>query len=41
VVLIFRWVKNKASNYFITSKAEYALKAFDYDATDYLQNRLL
>jgi hypothetical protein len=24
--------------FFITSKAEYAMKAFDYDATDY-QNR--
>ena len=26
---------------FITSKAEYALKAFDYDATDYLQKPII
>jgi two-component SAPR family response regulator len=35
VVLTFRWFKNKPQIIFITSKAEYALKAFDYDATDY------
>jgi DNA-binding LytR/AlgR family response regulator len=30
-------LKVKPQVIFITSKAEYALKAFDYDATDYLQ----
>jgi DNA-binding LytR/AlgR family response regulator len=30
-------LKQKPQIVFITSKAEYALKAFDYDATDYLQ----
>ena len=30
-------LKSKPQIIFITSKAEYALKAFDYDATDYLQ----
>jgi two-component system, LytTR family, response regulator len=30
-------LKAKPQIIFITSKAEYALKAFDYDATDYLQ----
>jgi two-component SAPR family response regulator len=40
VVLIFRWLKTKPQIVFITSKAEYAMKAFDYDATDYLQNLL-
>jgi two-component SAPR family response regulator len=41
VVLIFLdGLKIKPQIIFITSKAEYA-KAFDYDATDYLQNRLL
>lgn len=30
-------LKNKPQTIFITSKAEYAVKAFDYDATDYLQ----
>ena len=30
-------LKIKPQIIFITSKAEYALKAFDYDATDYLQ----
>ncbi|MGO4817769.1 LytR/AlgR family response regulator transcription factor [Flavobacterium sp. W22_SRS_FP1] len=30
-------LKTKPQIVFITSKAEYALKAFDYDATDYLQ----
>jgi len=30
-------LKVKPQIVFITSKAEYALKAFDYDATDYLQ----
>jgi len=30
-------LKVKPQIIFITSKAEYALKAFDYDATDYLQ----
>ena len=30
-------LKTKPQIIFITSKAEYALKAFDYDATDYLQ----
>jgi DNA-binding LytR/AlgR family response regulator len=30
-------LKEKPQVIFITSKAEYALKAFDYDATDYLQ----
>jgi DNA-binding LytR/AlgR family response regulator len=37
VVLTFRWIKTKPQIIFITSKAEYAMKAFDYDATDYLQ----
>jgi DNA-binding LytR/AlgR family response regulator len=31
----FRWFKTKPQIIFITSKAEYAMKAFDYDATDY------
>jgi DNA-binding LytR/AlgR family response regulator len=39
VVLTFRWLKTKPQIIFITSKAEYAMKAFDYDATDYLQNQ--
>jgi two-component system, LytTR family, response regulator len=30
-------LKNKPQIIFITAKADYALKAFDYDATDYLQ----
>jgi DNA-binding LytR/AlgR family response regulator len=30
-------LKNKPQIIFITSKADYAVKAFDYDATDYLQ----
>lgn len=30
-------LKTKPQIVFITSKAEYAMKAFDYDATDYLQ----
>jgi two-component system, LytTR family, response regulator len=30
-------LKTKPQIIFITSKAEYAMKAFDYDATDYLQ----
>lgn len=30
-------LKEKPQIIFITSKAEYAVKAFDYDATDYLQ----
>jgi two-component system, LytTR family, response regulator len=30
-------LKDKPQTIFITSKAEYAVKAFDYDATDYLQ----
>lgn len=30
-------LKEKPQVIFITSKAEYAVKAFDYDATDYLQ----
>ncbi|WP_179214616.1 LytR/AlgR family response regulator transcription factor, partial [Flavobacterium psychrophilum] len=30
-------LKEKPQTIFITSKAEYAVKAFDYDATDYLQ----
>jgi two-component system LytT family response regulator len=30
-------LKQKPQIIFITSKAEYAMKAFDYDATDYLQ----
>jgi two-component system LytT family response regulator len=30
-------LKTKPQIIFVTSKAEYALKAFDYDATDYLQ----
>ena len=30
-------LKVKPQIIFITSKAEYAMKAFDYDATDYLQ----
>ena len=30
-------LKEKTQIIFITSKAEYAVKAFDYDATDYLQ----
>jgi DNA-binding LytR/AlgR family response regulator len=30
-------LKTKPQIIFITSKAEYAVKAFDYDATDYLQ----
>jgi DNA-binding LytR/AlgR family response regulator len=34
-------LKLKPQIIFITSKAEYALKAFDYNATDYLQKPLL
>jgi DNA-binding LytR/AlgR family response regulator len=34
-------LKVKPQVIFITSKAEYALKAFDYDATDYLQKPIL
>eukprot|EP01038_Epipyxis_sp_PR26KG_P019468 gene19468-27578_t len=34
-------LKLKPQIIFITSKAEYALKAFDYDATDYLQKPIL
>ncbi len=34
-------LKIKPQIIFITSKAEYALKAFEYDATDYLQKPLL
>jgi two-component system, LytTR family, response regulator len=34
-------LKIKPQVIFITSKAEYALKAFDYDATDYLQKPIL
>jgi two-component system, LytTR family, response regulator len=34
-------LKEKPQIIFITSKAEYALKAFDYDATDYLQKPIL
>ncbi len=34
-------LKIKPQIIFITSKAEYALKAFDYDATDYLQKPIL
>ena len=30
-------LKTKPQIIFVTAKAEYALKAFDYDATDYLQ----
>lgn len=30
-------LKTKPQIIFVTSKAEYAMKAFDYDATDYLQ----
>ncbi len=30
-------LKQKPQIIFITSKADYAVKAFDYDATDYLQ----
>ena len=30
-------LKEKPQIIFITAKAEYAVKAFDYDATDYLQ----
>ncbi|WPR70599.1 LytTR family DNA-binding domain-containing protein [Flavobacterium sp. NG2] len=30
-------LKSKPQIIFVTSKAEYAMKAFDYDATDYLQ----
>jgi two-component system, LytTR family, response regulator len=30
-------LKDKPQTIFITSKSEYAVKAFDYDATDYLQ----
>lgn len=33
-------LKIKPQIIFITSKAEYAMKAFDYDATDYLQKPL-
>jgi DNA-binding LytR/AlgR family response regulator len=35
--LISDGLKVKPQIVFITSKAEYAMKAFDYDATDYLQ----
>jgi DNA-binding LytR/AlgR family response regulator len=38
--LILDGLKVKPQIVFITSKAEYAMKAFDYDATDYLQNLL-
>lgn len=34
-------LKVKPQVIFITSKAEYALKAFDYDATDYLQKPII
>jgi DNA-binding LytR/AlgR family response regulator len=34
-------LKIKPQVIFITSKAEYALKAFDYDATDYLQKPIV
>jgi DNA-binding LytR/AlgR family response regulator len=34
-------LKIKPQIIFITSKAEYAMKAFDYDATDYLQKPIL
>ncbi len=34
-------LKIKPQVIFITSKAEYALKAFDYDATDYLQKPII
>lgn len=34
-------LKTKPQIIFITSKAEYALKAFDYDATDYLQKPII
>jgi DNA-binding LytR/AlgR family response regulator len=34
-------LKAKPQVIFITSKAEYALKAFDYDATDYLQKPIV
>jgi DNA-binding LytR/AlgR family response regulator len=34
-------LKTKPQVIFITSKAEYALKAFDYDATDYLQKPIV
>jgi two-component system LytT family response regulator len=34
-------LKVKPQVIFITSKAEYALKAFDYDATDYLQKPIV
>jgi DNA-binding LytR/AlgR family response regulator len=34
-------LKLKPQIIFITSKAEYAMKAFDYDATDYLQKPIL
>ena len=34
-------LKVKPQIIFITSKAEYALKAFDYDATDYLQKPIV
>jgi two-component SAPR family response regulator len=39
VVLILDGLKVKPQIVFITSKAEYAMKAFDYDM-DYLQNLL-
>lgn len=34
-------MKIKPQIIFITSKAEYALKAFEYDATDYLQKPII
>ena len=34
-------LNNKPQIIFVTGKTEYAFKAFNYDATDYLQNLLL
>lgn len=34
-------LKSKPQIIFITSKAEYAMKAFDYDATDYIQKPIM
>ena len=34
-------LKTKPQIIFITSKADYAVKAFDYEATDFLQNLFL
>jgi DNA-binding LytR/AlgR family response regulator len=39
VVLILDGLKLNLKS-FLSLKAEYAMKAFDYDATDYLQNLL-